>query len=224
MIEITFAEFGVSMLTPLEQLWISAVELVPGLIGALILIIIGFFIAWILGHAVKVLLEKLKLDERAKKAKIIKAAGHIHLPAVFGEITKWYVFIIFLQAAVDLLHLGTLSDLLTLFVLWLPNVIAAVLVILFGLIVAHYVEIVIKEHTKMKGIGLLTSLIKAVIIIIILVVALSQIGIDVSIIENTFLILIGGLSLGIALAIGLGFGLANKGGSKEWFKNLKKNL
>ncbi len=220
----TLGEFGISMISPLEQLWLSAVQLVPGLIGALILLVVGFLIAWILGHAVRVALEKLKLDAKAKEAKIMKVMGHVHLPAVFGEITKWYVFIIFLQAAVDLLQLGTLSDLLTQFVLWLPNVIAAVLVMIFGLMVAHYVEIVIKEHTKSKGLYSLVWLVKAVIVIMIIVVALSQIGIDISILENTFLILIGGLALGIALAIGLGFGLSAKGGSKEWFNKLKKNF
>ena len=126
------AQTGALILDPLYTLWISFGKILPGLIAAIIILIIGYFIALIIGHVVRIILEKIGLDTKMRKAKLMKAVGHTHLPNILGEIVKWYIFIIFLQQAVALLQLGTLTLLLDRFVTWLPNVIAGVLIILFG--------------------------------------------------------------------------------------------
>ena len=121
-----------SFVDPLYTLWTSFKNVFPGLIAAIIILIIGYIIAMLLGHAVRIILEKAGLDQKVRKAKLVKNVGHMHLPKIFGEITKWYIFIIFLQVIVDILNLGTLTVVLGKFVAWLPNVIAAVLIFLFG--------------------------------------------------------------------------------------------
>jgi small-conductance mechanosensitive channel len=148
--------------------------------------------------------------------------GHIRASHVFGEIVKWYVFIIFLQSAVDLLRLGTLSTILTEFVLWLPNVIVAAVVIIFGVGVSHYIGLKIEEHTEMKGTRLLSRILKIAIIVMVIVVALSQIGVDVSILENTFLILVGSLAVGIAIALGIGLGKSVTLNGKKIVKDIEE--
>ncbi len=206
-----------NLLNPLINLWNGFVNILPGLVAAIIILIIGYLIAFIIGHAIKLVLQKLGLDKRLAKAKVSKAIGYTHMSSVIGEIVKWYIFVIFIQAAVDVLSLGTLSTILNEFAMWLPNVIAAVIVVLFGLIFAHYVSIKIEEHSKVKGIKTLSKGLKAVIIFIIAVIALEQIGVDVSILKNGFLLLIAG----VALAIGLAFGLGAKKHAGEAMKKLK---
>src|SRR3989344_4389813 len=194
------------ILNPLLTLWSGFINTLPGIVAAIIILIIGYFVALGLGSLVRIILEKAGLNNYMEKHKMSSLVGHIKISNLFGEIIKWYVFIIFIQAAVDLLHLGSLSSVLTNFVLWLPNVIVAAVVIIFGVGLAHYIGIKIEEHTDMKGTKFLSRLLKIVIIFMVVVVALSQIGVDVSIIENTFLILIGALGLGIAIALGIGLG------------------
>lgn len=207
-----------NLLNPLINLWNSFVNILPGLVAAIIILIIGYLIAFIIGHAIKLVLQKLGLDNKLAKAKVSKAIGYTHMSAVIGEIIKWYIFVIFIQAAVDVLQLGALSIILNQFAMWLPNVIAAVIVVLFGLIFAHYVAIKIEEHSKVKGIGTLAKGLKIVIIFIVIVIALEQIGVDVSILKNGFLLLIAG----IALAIGLAFGHGGKKHADEAMKKLKR--
>ena len=221
---VTFVDYGASILSPVITLWNSFATVFPRIILAVIILIIGYFISLIIGHAVKVILEKLGLDAKVRKAKLTRAVGHTHLPGIFGEITKWYIFIIFLQVAVDKLNLGTLSTLLNIFVLWLPNLIAAVLIVLFGVAVGHYVEVKMTEHSKMKGIVSMSKVIKALIIIIMAIVAAQQISIKADLLENIITILVGGLALGIALAIGLGVGLGMKGDIAKSIKGLKKRF
>lgn len=209
------------ILDPLVTVWNSFVAMLPGLLAAIIVLIVGYFVAFLLGHGLKLLLEKLGLNRWLYQSAVSKAIGHTNVSAFLGEILKWYVFIIFLQVAVDLLQLGTLSNLLNTFVMWLPNVIAAIIILFAGVALAHYIEMRMKAHTKMRGMNLTAVLAKLVIVFLVAIVALKQIGIDVSILENTFLIIIAALGLGIAIAIGIGFGGSMKGTSQKVLRSLK---
>ncbi|MCD4666246.1 hypothetical protein K8R47_00355 [archaeon] len=215
---------GNLILNPIIELWNSFVKILPGIVAAIIVLIIGYFIALGVGHLVKVLLEKIGIERWMKKAKMTKTVGHLKLSSVFGEIIKWYIFLIFIQAAVDLLSLGALSGLLSTFVLWLPNVIVAAIIIIFGVTIAHLVAIKIEEHTEVKGVRFLSRILKIVLIFIVIVMALQQIGIDASILENTFLLLIGAFAIGIAIALGIGLGSGLKSESKEIIGEIRQML
>ena len=217
-----WAQTGEMILNPLYTLWIMIVDIIPSLIAALIVIIIGWFIALILGHLVRIILEKIKLDDRIRKSRMSREVGHIHLALIFGEITKWYIFIIFLQQGVSLLSLGTLTNLLDSFVRWLPNVIAGVLIILFGIFVIHFIEIKVLENNQVKGTHLIMKIIKAVLIIMVTIIALKQIGLQVEILENTFLLIIGAFAVGLAIALGVALGLGMKDSAGNVVKNFKK--
>ncbi|MEK6862747.1 MAG: hypothetical protein AABW57_01135 [Nanoarchaeota archaeon] len=212
---------GSLILNPLITLWNSFVGILPGIIAAVIVLIIGYFVALGIGHAIKILLEKAGLDSYLEKSKFAREVGHFHLARVLGEIAKWYIFLIFIQAGVSLLKLGTLSSLLDRFVLWLPNVIVAAIIIIFGVALAHFISMKIEEHTVTKGVRFFSKLVKIVVYYVVLVIALQQIGVEASILENTFLILIGALAVGIAVALGIGLGKAMQPEGKEIVKDLK---
>ncbi|MDP3916686.1 MAG: hypothetical protein Q8Q42_00165 [Nanoarchaeota archaeon] len=217
-------ETTTSIINPLSAVWYSLVGQLPGVVAAVIVLIVGGFVAVILGHALRVVLEKLKVDDYVKKARLTKTIGHTHVPAVAGELFKWYIIILFLQQAVALINLGTLSMLLGQFVTWLPNVIVAAVILLFGLAVANYVYYKIWEHTKQRGVKASAGIIKVVIIFMVLVMALKQIGVDVGILEHTFLLIVGALAIGIALALGIGLGLGLRKESENIIKGIKKNF
>ena len=212
---------GSLILNPLISLWNGFVGVLPGIIAAIIVLIIGYFVALGVGHAVKVLLEKAGLDGYLERSKFAKGVGHFNLSRILGEVTKWYIFLIFIQSGVDLLRLGTLSSLLNEFVRWLPNVIVAAIIVIFGVALAHFVSMKIEEHTKTKGVRFFSKLIKIVIYYVVLVISLEQIGAEASILENTFLILIGALAVGIAVALGIGLGKAMQPEGKEIVNDLK---
>lgn len=219
-----FTDTSSAIINPLSAIWYAIVDQLPGLVGAIIVMIIGCFVAVILGHALRVILEKLKVDEYVRKAHLTKAIGHTHVPAVVGEVFKWYIIILFLQQAVALVNLGTLSALLDRFVMWLPNVIIGILALLFGIAVANYVKIKIEEHSKQKGMQATAGILKFVIILMFFIIALRQIGVDVSILENTFLLLIGALAVGVALALGIGAGLGLRKTSEDIIHDFRKNF
>ncbi|MFH1209805.1 MAG: hypothetical protein V1663_03380 [archaeon] len=215
---------GSLIINPLLSLWIGFVNVLPGLVAAIIILLIGYFVALGIGHLLRIILEKAGLDNYMQRSKLSKSVGHMKLSHIFGEITKWYIFIIFLQAGVDLLNLGTLSAILNEFVLWVPNVIIAAIIVIFGIAFSHFLGMKIEEHTEMSGVKFFSKLVKVVILFIVIVIGLQQIGVDASILENTFLIIVGALAIGIAVALGIGLGGALKTDGRGIIDDIKKLL
>ena len=146
------------------------------------------------------------------------------MPAVAGEIFKWFIIILFLQQAVALVNLGTISVLLGQFVAWLPSVIVAIVVLLFGIAAANYVYYKTWEHSKQKGVRASAGILKVVILFMVIVMALEQIGVDLSFIKQTFQLIVGALAIGIALALGIGLGLGLRKESENMIKSIRKNF
>jgi len=215
---------GNLFLQPLYKLWQDFVSIFPSIVVAILLLVLGYFIGWAIGHAVKWLLNKAGLDDLIKKSGLTKEVGHTHVPNLVGELIKWFVFIIFLQVAVAVLNLSTLSNLLNDFVRWLPNILFATIIFFVGVALAHYVGMKVREHTKMRGMLIAAGILKVVILYLVLVIALHQIGIDVGILENAFLILLGALGLGFALAMGIGLGLGIRDHADGLVDSIKKNF
>ncbi len=217
-------ETVIAIRTPFESLWISFLKFFPDLIAVLLLLIIGYIFGAVLGHFLKIVLTKAGLDKQIEKAELSKAIGKIHLSSILGEILKWYVFIVFLQAAVDKINLGALSRILEGFVRWLPDLILAVIIVLFGMIFAHYIELKINQNSTVKGVSIITKILKWIIIFMVAIIAFKQIGIQVGILENAFLLVLAALSVGIALALGIGLGFGLRKDAEKWVKDLLRNF
>lgn len=213
-----------SITDPLTVIANKFIEIVPNLIGAIIIMVIGAFVAVILGHALRVILDKTRLDDGIRKLKLTKAVGHTDVPALLGELLKWWIVIIFLQQAVALVNLGALTDMLDAFTRWLPNLLIAVIIFLLGLAGAHYVEMKIAEHTKLKGMKHIGFILKWIIIIVIFLQAVDLILDDITFIQNIVSYLIIAVAGGIALALGIGLGLGMKKSSEGFINSLKKGL
>ena len=215
---------GQLILNPFVQLANSFIEILPGLIVAIILIIVGWFVALGIGKLVQYVLERAGLDKMMSGSKFSGSVGHTSLSDVFGEITKWFVFLVFLPQALITLRLGVLSDLIVRFVIWLPNLLLGAIVVIFGVALAHFVGMKIEEHTSMKGVRLLSKIVKASLVIVVTIVALDQIGVDVSLVKNLILIVVATFSVAFAIAFGIGVSKGFQKESNSIVKSIKEAL
>jgi len=215
---------GQLILNPFVQLANSFIEILPGLIVAIILIIIGWFVALGIGKLVQYVLERAGLDKMMSGSKFSGSVGHTSLSDVFGEITKWFVFLVFLPQALITLRLGVLSDLIVRFVIWLPNLLVGAIVVIFGVALSHFVGMKIEEHTSMKGVRLLSKIVKASLVIVVTIVALDQIGVDVSLVKNLILIVVATFSVAFAIAFGIGVSKGFLKESNSIVKSIKEAL
>ena len=207
---------------PIVNIWDSFVYSLPGLLVAIIALVVGYFVSIIFGYVTEKIFKNVKLDDKIRKWGLGNALGGVTVSTNLTAVVKWYVFILFLQGAVSALSdQWVLSSLLVKLANWLPNVVVAFLVVIVGLIAIHYVGNRMLK-AKLWGIKLLTAIVRGVIFFMFAVIALTQAGLNVSILENTFLLIIGGVAVGIALALGIGLGLGLKREAEDLLKDLMK--
>jgi len=213
-------ETGAVIGTPLYTMWANTVQVIPWLIAAILILVFGYLVGGIVGFVIKKVLDKTKACTLIiKKVGLEKEIGKWDISGFFGLIAKWYIFLIFLTPAAEVVRLPTLAEFFLAVSKWIPKIILAVIIAMAGYVFAEYLAKKVRE-TKRKKTSHLASFVKVVTMIFVVLIALKQVGIEVSVAENTFLIVLAGAMLGLAIAFGLGF----KDEAKGIVKNLKKKL
>jgi len=217
-------ETGRSIISPLQSLGDSFLNIFPGIVAAIVILIIGWIVARIVGVVVEKICKQIKLDQLVfERTKLAKVAGKFKLSEFLGLITKWYVFILFLPPTANIINLQPLSTFLLSVAFWIPNVILGLVIAFIGFVAADYIAEKIVE-TKAKYANMLADIVKIILIIFILIIALKQMKLDISIAESSFLIILSGFMLAISLALGIGFGLAMKDDAKPLIRRIRKKL
>jgi len=218
------SEIGVNIIDPLLRIWDGIISTVPGVVAAIIILIVGYLVAWVIEYIVDKALTQIKLDKWIlEKTHMQKIIGAFRLSHFLAAITKWYVFILFLPPAAGLIQLQPLSTFLLSLAMWIPNLILAIIIGIVGLMAAHYTEWKVLE-TKAKTAGIIAALAKIVIVIFTLLIVLDQIGVKIAIAQTSFLIILSGIMLAVALMMGIGFGTAFKEEAKRIIKGVKKKI
>lgn len=213
--------------TSLTTLWSGVAGFVPKLIAAVVVFLIGWVIAMLLGkvayHIVKVLHVDSALTKVGFRRAWEKSGFRLDTPHVFYELVKWFFIIVFLMAATNILGLGEVSEFLRTVVFYLPNVIVAAIILLIGILVAKFLEGLVRASVKAAGLvsaNFLGALTKWAVFIFSLLVALSQLGVADDIIR---IVVVGFVAAG-ALAAGLSFGLGGVKHADEMIGNLKRRI
>lgn len=195
---------------------ISIAESLPKIIGAVILLIIGLIAGKIIGAAVgkiaKKIIQKTEEKKGADSTTIVEIPGKLDSARLISSTVRWFIYLFFIVAAVNALEFEQLTVALTDLWLWVPNLLAFVLIIIIGLIIVNFVSKWIDQELIQRDLGgskyIITG-VKVVIYGIIFAVALTQLGIG----EDIIPILVSSFSwsisiaIGAAIAIGLGFAL-----------------
>jgi len=183
----------------------------PSLFGALLILVIGMFIAkWSKKIIVKVL-SAVKLDKLLRKigleAFLSQAEIKLKAEVIIGEIARWLIIIIFFMAAVNVLGLTTVGSVLASVLGYIPNIVSAILILTIGVLLAGIVESLIKSAVNQidpKTGRLLSKVASYLVVIVATLAAINELGIAQSLINILFIGFITTLALGVGLAIGLG--------------------
>ncbi|MFC1800582.1 hypothetical protein ACFLYT_00855 [Nanoarchaeota archaeon] len=211
------------ILDPIAELGQYFIYALPGIIVAVLILIVGYFISLFLGFMVRKVLYRFNLDKRLRKADLSDSIGNISLAKLFSVITRWGVFVLFLNQAASYLQLGVISDFIRRIVEWLPKFIAGLMIIILGLIFVDFIVHTILE-LKNKYLRLFVDLIKVTLIMIVVFTGLEQLGIELTIAKYVFLMILGAVLIAFALAVGIGMGLGLKSEARSLLKVLKKRI
>lgn len=208
----------------LQNLWWGVVNYLPNLIGAFVVLVIGLIVAAGLGALVEKILEAVRLDtflEKIGLKPIFDRAGlKLRAAYFFGKLVYWFVIVAFLLAVADSLQLYALSEFLTAVLNYLPNVIAAVLIMLAALVLAHFLRRLVTASVmsaKLHSGPFLGTVTWWAIVVFGFLTALAQLNIAAEIIQT----IVTGFIAMLALAGGLAFGLGGKDYANHLLNKLK---
>ncbi|MCX6762788.1 MAG: hypothetical protein NT093_03335 [Candidatus Moranbacteria bacterium] len=219
--------WGEAITLSLLNLWERFVAFLPALVGAILVFVAGWIVAVALGKAVEHIVKIIRIDDVVEKAgtkgRLRKAGVDFNIAKFFGGLVKWFLILVFLMAATDILHLTQVTSFLNSIVLYLPNVIVAAVILAVAFLVGNFSYAVIKGSTKVAGIvsaTLLATIAKWAIVIFGLLAALIQLGVASSLINTIFI----GFIAMLALAGGLAFGLGGKDEAALILKKLRHEI
>lgn len=211
----------------LLDLWQGFLGFLPSLIGAIVVFVVGWFVALAIGKLVSEILSRLKFNVLFEKTDWQRAFQKAKLtvnPAEFlGAIVKWILVIVFLLAAVEILGFTQFTVFLGTIVNYLPNVFIAALIFVIAIIVADIVQkIVVAGVEKMKvGYSHFAGVIvKWSIWIFAILAILYQLGVVRPMVQTLF----AGLVALFVISFGLAFGLGGKDVAAELLQDWKRKL
>lgn len=194
----------------------------PVLLGAILVFLAGWIVAIALGKVVEKAIKSAQVDRAAEKMGLNKrmneAGIKYEISAFIGGLVKWFLVLVFLMAATDILKLNQVTGFLNSIILYIPNVVVAVIILAIVFLVGNFVYNIVKGSTRAAGVmsaTLLATVSKWSIIIFGIFAAMIQLGVASSLVSTIFI----GIVSMLALAGGLAFGL---GGKEEAALILKK--
>lgn len=184
----------------------------PKVIGALIVLVIGLFIADLVRKFAKIVLQSLKVDKVSEKVgvnRVLKTAGvGIGISGILSELINWIIILVFLSASASILGIAAVTDFINKIINWLPSIFAGLVIMLLGVLAA---EAIGKALDNVKNGAAYKNIVRWTIWVVAFITAIEQIGINISFItDNVKLIVAGGV-----LALALSFGLGGRDKAKE---------
>lgn len=207
----------------LQRLWDGVISFIPNLVGAVVVFVIGLVVASGLSALVERLLSALHFDDLFSQlglSSYFKRAG-VPLKASFfvGRVVFWFIILVFLLAVSDALNLFGLTRFLTDVIDFVPNVIAASLILLASFVLGHFLRRVVSASVfsaKLHAADFLGTVSWWAVVIFGFFAALSQLHVAETIVH---MLVLGFISM-LALAGGLAFGL----GGRDYAAHLLKKL
>lgn len=184
---------------------------IPTLAAALLLLLVGMFLARAARTAIEIVLGKLNLDNHTSRVginEILSRLGRGKSPTFAAAwVAHWFILFLFIVSAANVMSMTVVSELLERFVGVLPSLIAAVLILfaglLFGRLLAHILRSAAAANS-IRGGAVIAAAAQTAVIAAAGISALEQIDVRPQILIPTVHILIGSIGLAVAIAIGLG--------------------
>lgn len=198
-------------LSSLNQFWVELVQFVPKLLAALVILFFGWLVAKAVRLGVKRLLELTHFDAFAQKsgleAFMQSAQFKVTLSGIISEVVYWLVILLFVITGANSLGLSEVAALLKELASYLPHIIVAILVVIFGTLFARFINRLIfawLHSIKFSQALIVSTSAEYCIQILAIFIGLEQLGIGMQLIHSLFVIVFGAVFLALAIAFGLG--------------------
>ncbi len=195
--------------TYVEGTIVSIVTFLPKLVGAIIVLLIGWFVGLATARFVRAVADRIDLDRAVLETPIGRILGGTEqsVSRAFGTLAKWFVYAVAILAASNVLAIPLLSQWIATAVSYLPAFVAGLFVIVFGFVIADFIGDAIQRTraaTQTAYTAWFAAGARLFLYFTAIVIGLDTMGIDVEIL----LVFANAFAWGLAAAIAIGIGLA----------------
>lgn len=210
---------------PIKSFLDRIVEFFPNLLSSIVVIVLGFFIAWIVKSILIKLLGIINADKFCQRVGLtdsLKKGGLRDSPSILiSKAIYWFIVVSFVIMSLYALRLPAIEELLEKFFLYLPNIFVALVIIVTGGLLGNFFSratLIASVNAGIRYSGLISRVVKTGILILTTTMALEQLGIGKDTVIVAFTILFGGFVFALSLA----FGLAGKDIAQEYLRKRLK--
>lgn len=198
-------------LSSLNQFWIELVNFVPKLLAVIVILFFGWLVAKLVRIGVKRLLEITQFDAFAKRSGLesfMRSANlNVTLSGIISQVVYWLVILLFVITCANSLGMTEVAMLLRELASYLPHIIVAILVVIFGTLFARFINRLVfawLHSIKFEQALIISTSAEYCIQILAIFIGLEQLGIGMQLIHALFVIVFGAVFLALAIAFGLG--------------------
>ena len=200
-----------TFLNSLNEFWLQLVYFIPKLLAVIVIIFFGWLVAKLVRVAVKRILVLTQFDKFAQKSGLESFMNHgdlnITLSGIISQTIYWLVILLFVITGANSLGLTEVAVLLQRLAGYLPHIIVAILVLIFGTLLARFINSLVfawLHSIKFSNALAISTSAEYGIQILAIFIALEQLEIGTQLIHSLFIIIFGAIFLALALAFGLG--------------------
>ena len=220
--------WGGILSTSFKGLWAGVIMFIPNLIVALVILLIGWAIGAIVAKGIAHFMKMIQFDEALKKAGVedlVEKSGlKLNSGHFIGGIVKYFIIVAFLIASFDVLGLNQVTSFLQqIVVVYLPQLIIAVLILLVSGVVGDVLARIVTASARTAGLSqanFLGVVSKWAVWVFAILVALSQMGIAGGFIQTLFT----GFVVAVSLALGLSFGLGGQSAAAKTIERIQHDI
>jgi hypothetical protein len=210
-----------------RNLWVGVIGFLPNLIVAIVIVLIGWGLGVLFGKVVSQVFKAIKVDEALRRAGVEsflnKGGMNLNVGAFLGGLVRWFIILVFMVGALDVLKLSQVTEFLKEILNYLPQVIVAVLILIAAGLVADAMKKIVLSSAmsaEISSAGFVATATKWAIWVFAILVALSQLGIAAGFIQTIFT----GLVVALSLALGLAFGLGGQEVASKVLEKVSKEM
>ena len=216
-----------SILLSFQDVWLGIVGVLPKLIAALVIFIIGWIIAALLGKLVTRIIRAIKIDGLLRGTEVERTVNRggftLDIARFLGGVVEWFLIVVAFISAFDILGLVAVNNFLLSVLNYIPNIIVAVVILVVAAIVGEVLQKIVRGSAAAAGMRASTlagSVTKWAIWIFAILSALLQLQIATAFLETLFT----GIIVALALAFGLAFGLGGQQAASEVIVKLRRDV
>lgn len=199
------------LVEPAKAVLVQVGQFLINVLLVVVILIIGWMISKLIKTLVTRILKAIRLDSISERIELdkflVKGGIPYSLSEILGVVCYWLALLVTFVVAINAIGLTVAASLLNQIVLYVPNVIAAIFILIFGMFAATLLKNVIQSAAANAGIAqanLLGKIVEVIIVIFAITIVLQQLNIGARIIELAISIILGSIGLAVALAFGIG--------------------